>query len=191
MKNHLYEQRRLRLIGRNARGNVLDVGYAAMPNPHLLHLECTGLDLLPPPKHGPHYDRYLEADVAKAGELLAGEQFSTVVAGEFIEHMENPYQLLRDLRPLLKPDGRLVLSTPNPAAFPVLLFEAIRSKAFFYADDHTYYFLPRWVERMLNWTGYRLVDIKSVGIWLPWGYLPWSPVALSYQVIYVAEKVAD
>lgn len=72
----------------------------------------------------------------------------------------------------------------------MLFFEAIRSKAFFYADDHPYYFLPRWVDRRLNWTRYRLVDITSAGIWLPRGYLPWSPIALSCQVIYVADKVA-
>jgi len=174
-----------------AAGNVLDVGYAAMPNPHLLHLNCTGLDLLPPPDTGPHYAAYLQADVAEAGNLLQGEQFSTIVAGEFLEHMENPYQLLRDLRPLLRDDGRLVLSTPNPLGFPVLFMEATRSPSFFYSADHTYLFSPRWVERMLDRTGYVLAATRPVGIWLPWGYVPWSPVTLSYQVIYVAEKAVN
>ncbi len=187
MKSHRYEARRLRLLAHHAHGNVLDIGYAAMPNPHLLHLECTGLDLLPPPEAGPHYSTYIQGDVAEIAELVAGQQFSTVVAGEFIEHMEDPYRFLRDLRPLFKEEGRLVLSTPNPLGFPVVFLEAVRSKAFFYTRDHTFYFLPRWVERLLDRAGYDVKKVRPVGLWLPWGYLPWCPVAVSYQVIYVAE----
>lgn len=191
MKSKRYEARRLKLLAEYASGNVLDVGYAAMPNPHLSGFDCTGLDLLPPPTSGPHYTTYLQADVLEAGDLLRGRQFSTIVAGEFIEHMENPYQFLRDLRPLLKDDGRLVLSTPNPLGFPVVFLEALGSKSFFYSADHTYYFLPRWVERLLDRTGYVLTATRPVGVWLPWGYLPWSPIAMSYQVIYVARKISD
>lgn len=188
MRSHRYEKRRLELLAAHARGTVLDVGYAAMPNPHLLHLECTGLDMLEPPTSGPHYAEYIQGDIADVDALLPGRRFDTIVAGEFIEHMENPYEFLRSMHGLLDADGRLVLSTPNPIGFPVLLIEAIRATRFFYSDDHTYYFLPRWVRRMLERTGYRLLETQAVGLWLPVGYVRWCPVALSYQVIYVAGK---
>jgi SAM-dependent methyltransferase len=187
MKSPEYEARRLRLLAGFAEGNVLDIGYAAMPNPHLLHLECTGLDLLPPPDTGPHYSTYIQGDVSEVGVMVGDRRFSTIVCGEFIEHMEEPYRFLRDIRPLLKANGRVILSTPNPLGFPVIFLEAIRSKAFFYSADHTYYFTPRWVERLLGGAGYEVTNVKSVGVWLPRGYLPWCPVAMSYQVIYVAK----
>ena len=47
--------------------------------------------------------------------------------------------------------------------------------------------LPRWVARMLDLTGFRLVRTVPVGLWLPFGYVPGVPVAMSYQLVYVAE----
>ncbi len=188
VKSHRYEERRLKLLAAHARGTVLDVGYAALPNRHLIHLPCTGFDLMAPPQQGPHYAEYVQGNIDEIHDLLPGRQFSTIVAGEFIEHVENPYRFLRDMRPLLDEGGRLVLSTPNPMGLPVVLLELLRNERFFYSEDHTYYFLPRWVHRMLDRTGYRLLATQAVGLWLPFGHVPWCPIALSYQVIYVAEK---
>lgn len=43
-----------------------------------------------------------------------GRQFDTIVAGELIEHLENPGLFLRNMRKHLKPTGTIILSTPNP-----------------------------------------------------------------------------
>ena len=60
-----------------------------------------------------------------------GECCFTMVAGiEVIEHVEAPINLLRNARRLLKPGGRIVLTTPNvdsvPARLKFLLTEKIR-----------------------------------------------------------------
>jgi 2-polyprenyl-3-methyl-5-hydroxy-6-metoxy-1,4-benzoquinol methylase len=110
--------------------------------------------------------------------------YDTIVAGEFIEHVERPYDLLRTLRARLKPGGKLVLSTPNLVSLPVVLFEWVLNRRRFYTSDHTYYFAPRWVERMLESTGFRVRELQAVGLW-PFA-VP-CPVGLSYQVIYVAD----
>lgn len=42
------------------------------------------------------------------------EQFDAIVAGELIEHVDNPGQFVANMRRHLRPDGVLVLTTPNP-----------------------------------------------------------------------------
>lgn len=43
-----------------------------------------------------------------------GRRFDTIVAGEIIEHLENPGLFLRNMHRHLKPGGALIVSTPNP-----------------------------------------------------------------------------
>jgi SAM-dependent methyltransferase len=43
-----------------------------------------------------------------------GRQFDAIVAGEIIEHLDNPGLFLRNMRRHLKPTGALIVSTPNP-----------------------------------------------------------------------------
>lgn len=180
-----YEDRRLRLLAELAVGRtVLDVGYAQQPNPHLGRFHRTGIDLNPPVAGAPRYEEELVGDVATIATRFPGRTFDTVICAELVEHLENPYQLLRDVRPLIAPGGKLLVSTPNPLAPPVVVAEALRLKRFFYTRDHLYYFLPRWVERMMDASGYDVERVVGVGVW-PLPMLPIRAPALSYQVIYV------
>jgi SAM-dependent methyltransferase len=43
-----------------------------------------------------------------------GQKFDTIIAGEIIEHLENPGLFLRNMRKHLKDDGVIIVSTPNP-----------------------------------------------------------------------------
>jgi 2-polyprenyl-3-methyl-5-hydroxy-6-metoxy-1,4-benzoquinol methylase len=181
-----YEAARLKRLAECAQGDeVLDVGCAQLMNPHLSRLgrSVTGIDMAEP-SGDVRYDRFLVGNIFDLERLDDGRKYDCIVCGEFIEHVERPYDLLRVLRSQLKPGGRLVLSTPNLVSPPVVLFEWLRSHSRFYTTDHTFYFSPRWVERMLSTTGFQVRELKSVGLW-PLG-LP-CPVGLSYQVIYVAD----
>lgn len=182
-----YERARLRRIAASCSGHtILDIGYAQMPNPYLKGFQVTGVDLQMPPTATP-YGETLVLDAMELATHLAGRMFDNIVAAELIEHLERPYDFLRQTRPLLSPHGRLILSTPNPVAFPTLCFEWICSKRFYYCAEHTYYFAPRWVERMLTRSGYTLEKLVPVGLWTPCGPIP-IPTSLSYQVIYVARQ---
>ena len=46
-------------------------------------------------------------------DKLAGEQFDVIFCGEVIEHVYSPDDLVEDLKRILRPDGLLLLSTPN------------------------------------------------------------------------------
>ena len=133
------------------------------------------------------YEEELVGNVFALAELLPGRRFDTIICGEFIEHIENPYELLRTLREVLSPGGRLLMSTPNPLGFPVVALEYLRSRTFFYTKEHVYYFSPRWAERLLERCGFSVREVAPVGLWLPVGFVPFPIVSLSYQVIYVAE----
>lgn len=180
-----YEAARLKRIASLCRGQtVLDIGYAQMPNHHFKGMDITGVDI-GKPQFASGYGEEIEADAMDLENALRDRRFDNVVAGEFIEHVERPYDFLRSLTPLLATSGRLILSTPNPVAFPTLWFEWVLSRRFYYTDQHTFYFPPRWVVRLLERSGFQIAKVLPVGLWTPIGPLP-SPVALSYQVIYVA-----
>lgn len=167
-------------------GTVLDVGFAQLPNRYFQADHVTGIDL-DEAADATGYDETLVGDAAALDGPLGDRRFDTVVAGELIEHLEDPYAFLRGVRARIAPGGRLVLSTPNPVSFPVLLFEWRRSRNYFYTSDHTFLAPPRWVDRMLTSSGYRVVEHRAVGLWLPPLPAIRCPVGLSYQVLYLAE----
>ncbi|RMG22257.1 MAG: class I SAM-dependent methyltransferase [Bacteroidetes bacterium] len=50
-------------------------------------------------------------------DLLHDQQFDVVVAIEIIEHIENPFHFLRQIRAHVKDNGYVFISTPNPLNF--------------------------------------------------------------------------
>jgi len=52
--------------------------------------------------------------VADVETMDLQKQFDTVIAGEIIEHLENPGLFLRNMHRHLKPAGVIIVSTPNP-----------------------------------------------------------------------------
>ena len=63
---------------------------------------------------GQGYEAYVvDVQDRVAVEALALVPADVVIAGEIIEHVESPGLFLRAIKPLLKPDGRVVVTTPN------------------------------------------------------------------------------
>lgn len=60
-------------------------------------------------------DAYSGIDLSSVGwsERLEGRSFDWVVSTEVLEHLVNPFQYLLEMRNLLKPDGKLLLTFPN------------------------------------------------------------------------------
>jgi len=57
-------------------------------------------------------EKFLAADLG-SGIPCEDGTVEVVLSVEGIEHLENPYGFLRDVRRVLRPGGRLVLTTPN------------------------------------------------------------------------------
>jgi 2-polyprenyl-3-methyl-5-hydroxy-6-metoxy-1,4-benzoquinol methylase len=58
---------------------------------------------------------YPRATFCTPSALASAELFDTVTALAVIEHLPNPLRFLSHMNSLLKPGGRIVLTTPNPA----------------------------------------------------------------------------
>jgi 2-polyprenyl-3-methyl-5-hydroxy-6-metoxy-1,4-benzoquinol methylase len=92
----------------------------------------TGADLLPRPADIPGDVEWIHGDLNAALPCSDGA-FDAIISTEVIEHLENPRAVFREFARLLRPRGRLLLTTPNQ--------ESIRSLASLIARGHHVAFL--------------------------------------------------
>lgn len=78
-------------------------------------VRTTGVDIGPPEEISRDLEGYHRHDLEEPLELPEGRVFDFVVISDVIEHVLNRQQLLRSARRHLKPEGRLLISTPNVA----------------------------------------------------------------------------
>jgi 2-polyprenyl-3-methyl-5-hydroxy-6-metoxy-1,4-benzoquinol methylase len=88
------------------------------------------------------------------------ESFDAIVCGDLIEHLRDPRSFLERVRPLLRPGGRLVLSTPNVANWSIrvgLLFGRFRYTPRGILDrTHSHLFTRKTLIECLEAAGYRV-----------------------------------
>ncbi len=102
-------------------------------------------------------------DVEQLEPPLADGTVDLIVYGDVLEHLVDPWRLLRRFRRLLAPGGRAVTSVPNIAHYEVLR-DLLLHDEFRYRDDgildrtHLRFFTHRTLRRMLEESGYRVVD---------------------------------
>lgn len=87
----------------------------------------TGADILPRPAGLPENIEWIQADLNQSTHLLE-RSFDVIISTEVIEHLENPRAVAREFARLLRPGGRVVLTTPNQ--------ESIRSMLSLVATGH-------------------------------------------------------
>ena len=90
-----------------------------------------------------------------------GRQFDAIVAGEIIEHLENPGVFLRNLKLHLKPGGTLIVSTPNPF-YTGQTWKIWRYGSPQVHEDHMGWQDPTTLNQLLVRTGFDPVD----GCWI-------------------------
>lgn len=75
-----------------------------------------GIDILPDEVAKMRAEGF-NVEVANAQTFSFDDEFDAIIAGELIEHLPNPGAFIENAVSHLAPDGRLVLSTPNPDGF--------------------------------------------------------------------------
>ena len=139
-------------LGQFARSSGLDVVY-------------TGLELS-------------ETNIRRAGELgldvrfadasaplpIEDEQYDAVICLELLEHLTTPVDLLGEIRRVLKPDGRAVLSVPNPYSWVEVYRELLRRPD---PEGHLNAFTTPVMENLLALAGLRLERRLGTSLRIP------------------------
>nr|MDQ3350691.1 class I SAM-dependent methyltransferase [Actinomycetota bacterium] len=102
------------------------------------------------------YDAVVTDVALAADELLALEPFDVVVAGELIEHLDRPADVLDLARQVLAPDGSLIVTTPNP--FSLGSVAASRSRRQRENCDHTVLLSASGMVELADRHGFELVE---------------------------------
>lgn len=110
-------------------------------------------------------------DVNRGISASLGETFDAACVLEVIEHIENPWQLLRELRSVVRPGGWLIVSTPNVTSFLSRVMFLVRGRFQGFDTPNLEYghinpMTPFEIQYVARQTGWILRSIE------PSGYLP-------------------
>jgi len=87
------------------------------------------------------------------------DRFDVVLAGEIVEHLNNPGRFFESVCSVLKPNGRLLVTTTN--AFCLRRFLRIPFGSESIHPDHTYYYSHVTLETLARRFGYRLMEAHA------------------------------
>lgn len=108
-------------------------------------------------------EEVLVGDVETIDLPFSAFSFDVVLCGDVIEHLREPGAALARLRPLLRPGGRLVLTTPNVANWAIRL--SLLGGRWRYTDrgildrTHTHLFTRKTLVETVTLAGYRVVEL--------------------------------
>ncbi|MCL1815106.1 MAG: class I SAM-dependent methyltransferase [Treponema sp.] len=142
---------------------VLDVGCAA--GSQLTMLKGRGWTVRGVEISGPQADycrkRGLEVSTLPLEENnFPGQCFDAILASHVIEHLNNPKSFVREAARILKPRGRLYITTPNITGLQGRIFGSRWRSAIF---DHLYLFSKRTLCILLKSEGFTVEQVKTWG----------------------------
>jgi 2-polyprenyl-3-methyl-5-hydroxy-6-metoxy-1,4-benzoquinol methylase len=148
-------------------GRILEVGSGC--GALAVRLREAGFDVVPTDLDPPHdWIHRLDLDAPEWTEETRGP-FDMVVCVETLEHVENPRQVLRSIRGLLRTGDRLLVSTPNVTHPHSLLKTALRGAPVFFGPSHYYQpghitLLPDWMlTEHVRQAGFDRIEVRTGG----------------------------
>ena len=111
----------------NGKGKILDIGFSLLPNPYLKN--AIGLDIALPKKKPENYEKMIKASIYKMP--FKNNSIDTIVLSGVIEHLENPLLALKEVNRILKENGLILIETPNPYFFPLIISDLIMNLRYF------------------------------------------------------------
>ncbi len=106
-------------------------------------------------------DNVIQGNAEQLDKLNIG-LFEVIIAGEIIEHLNNPGLFLETAMSCLKPGGKLIITTIN--AFCFRRFIRIPFAIESVHPDHTYYYSHTTLQTLVRRFGYTLLEAHSYRI---------------------------
>jgi 2-polyprenyl-3-methyl-5-hydroxy-6-metoxy-1,4-benzoquinol methylase len=89
---------------------------------------------------------------------VCGNKYDLILAGEIIEHLENPGLFLRSIQKLMTPDTDLIITTINAYCFFRFLYYLLGRELVH--PDHNYYFSPIVLRKLITRCGLDVKDLR-------------------------------
>jgi 2-polyprenyl-3-methyl-5-hydroxy-6-metoxy-1,4-benzoquinol methylase len=106
----------------------------------------------------------ITGDLAQIEFSWAPGGFDYIIAGDVLEHLVDPWNVLRRLKPMLRPGGSLIVSLPNVRHWSVLSDLIFRGEWRYRQDGvldetHLRFFTRRSALRMMRETGFKIESV--------------------------------
>lgn len=189
------ERHRLKLLAKYSKGKTLDIGYGCQPNIYIK--EAYGLDSIKPKDIPKNYKKTYILNLEKEFQIPTPDNyFDTVIGGEVIEHAPDMTPFLKEIHRVLKPNGTLCLSTPNPSYPLAVLTEFLEwIKGYNFNDgikgtSHIHIFNCVNMICLLNLNRFKPVKILGTYFNIPYTkiQIPTKIVPFSLSIIFIAKK---
>ncbi|MEX0682114.1 MAG: glycosyltransferase [Dehalococcoidia bacterium] len=116
----------------------------------------------------PFCERMIVGDLEKLdfAETFKGELFDVAIFGDVLEHLADPWRVLREIRPFLAPGGYIVASVPNVAHASLRL--SVLQGDFKYTElglldrTHLRFFTRESLGELFRDTGYSIIEWRRV-----------------------------
>lgn len=92
----------------------------------------------------------------------SGEFFDAISMFHVIEHIYKPFDLLRQLKRLLRPNGILLIETPNSMDALLTMYECISFQNFTYWSHHPMLYSPTALAYLVSRSGYKILENAGV-----------------------------
>ena len=126
--------------------------------------------------------------VQDAETFELAQRFNTIVAGELIEHVNNPGRFFSRVRQHLAPDGRLVISTPYVFSLMYALYATHHFPKTCQNGQHTCWFCPATISELARREAFEVEQWHLVDDFSPrvssWKYrIYWGLIRIVRRVL--------
>jgi 2-polyprenyl-3-methyl-5-hydroxy-6-metoxy-1,4-benzoquinol methylase len=119
------------------------------------------------PQASKNLDKVIHAPIETALAELPSAYFDCVFFNDVLEHLIDPYSVLKDIRAKVKTDGYVIASIPNILNFETL-YQFIKTRDWQYKDygimdrTHLRFFTKKSIVRMFREAGYDVELIQGI-----------------------------
>jgi 2-polyprenyl-3-methyl-5-hydroxy-6-metoxy-1,4-benzoquinol methylase len=109
--------------------------------------------------------------------------FDYVFCIEVLEHLKNPFFVMNEIFRILKPEGVLILSVPNPYHFKEIIWNLFKIKD---KQGHIFGWTRQNMQRLAEFCGFHLLNTSGTYLFPPVGC---NNILMTRSVIYKLQKM--